>query len=574
MFCTTAPERYGSLAVAYRGYIANRPELLRSAAIEQASKNVSDGQIFASVYHRHGDDLQAKVAGEYALAIFDFERNSLLLTHDGLGILPVYYSISPGQITFASQLDLLVGFCAPTELDRDYLTDLLAWAEHAGDHTPFKAVCRLMPGQSLSWTPRHHHLRTTWDLASVGPIRYRQPGDYEDQFRHLLRRGVNEALRAEGVVWSELSGGLDSSSVACMAAHAGHKTVELLSMTFSRSKIGDETPWMQEVVKQTGLRWHTLDFDETPPFARLPEATYAEPHFVMPVADFFDRLGGLIRANNVQVLLTGFGGDQIFQGDEPEPVYLADLFLNGRFARMLRGLREWHLGSSSKRSMSYIFLRSVLGPSARRLRSRALFNRRRAPPPYLHDDVLRTLRARRAELQRRGAHGRSIGDQYFLERMADIGLSAANYRSRLADICEVRHPLLYRPLVEFMFAIPWEEKLDPVWDRLLQRRALQGILPEPIRRRRDKRGSEQVYFEGLRKGASWLKCLTDKPRLVSHKLVDEKRWSEAVSQARYGRTYMMSMFVTAAIVEVWLRQRELGRSPLNLTEVQRLDKDL
>jgi hypothetical protein len=121
---------------------------------------------------------------------------------------------------------------------------------------------------------------------------------------------------------------------------------------------------------------------------------------------------------------------------------------------------------------------------------------------------------------------------------------------------EYRHPLLYRPLVEFMFNLPWNQKFHPDSDRYLQRRSLAGILPEPVRLKRGKIVNDQIYYEGLRQGRQWCELLTDNPRVAALGIVDRDRWIEAVGRARMGLTHFLPQFEAVAMLEIWLRQRE------------------
>ena len=121
---------------------------------------------------------------------------------------------------------------------------------------------------------------------------------------------------------------------------------------------------------------------------------------------------------------------------------------------------------------------------------------------------------------------------------------------------ELRHPFMHRPLVEFVLAVPWQQQLHPGADRLLQRRALAGILPEKVRRRRSKTIFDQPTFEGLRQGEAWTRILTDNPRIVQLGIVEGKKWTKAVSQARMGLTHHVQQFIAASTLEFWLRQVE------------------
>jgi asparagine synthase (glutamine-hydrolysing) len=132
----------------------------------------------------------------------------------------------------------------------------------------------------------------------------------------------------------------------------------------------------------------------------------------------------------------------------------------------------------------------------------------------------------------------------------DVGNASFSYRS----------PLLYRPLVEFFFAIPPEQRIQPDRGRILQRRALAGILPDAVRNRGGKRGGQEAYFDGLRTSTTWLPMLRERQLLAERGYVDAARWREAIERARFGRATTMHQFVTTSALECWFRQRE-GTAP-------------
>jgi asparagine synthase (glutamine-hydrolysing) len=118
---------------------------------------------------------------------------------------------------------------------------------------------------------------------------------------------------------------------------------------------------------------------------------------------------------------------------------------------------------------------------------------------------------------------------------------------------EVRFPLLYRPLVEFMSAIPWEQKMRPRCDRYLQRRALKGVLPEVVRRRASKARGTWSLVEGLRRSKEWVQYLCDSPLMAEHGLADAEEWRQAVRQAAVGQTHGDMYFMAGVAVEAWLK---------------------
>jgi hypothetical protein len=150
---------------------------------------------------------------------------------------------------------------------------------------------------------------------------------------------------------------------------------------------------------------------------------------------------------------------------------------------------------------------------------------------------------------------RCVEHCWFIDTLSKICGRIANL-NQFPIAFEFRHPLLHRPLVEFMLALPSSQKFDPETNRSLQRRALKSILPEAVRLRQEKTTFDQPFYEGLRQGKEWSRLLTVAPRVVERGIVDGARWIEAVKQARLGRTYSLAQFQAVATLEIWLRQRE------------------
>jgi hypothetical protein len=106
-----------------------------------------------------------------------------------------------------------------------------------------------------------------------------------------------------------------------------------------------------------------------------------------------------------------------------------------------------------------------------------------------------------------------------------------------------------------MSALPWAEKIRPGRDRVLQRRALQGRIPEVVRTRSIKSGTAEVIARGLLENPAAFRLLTEKPLIAQLGFVDEDRWTHTVSVARFGMFRALPSFLASACLEFWLRQR-------------------
>jgi hypothetical protein len=197
----------------------------------------------------------------------------------------------------------------------------------------------------------------------------------------------------------------------------------------------------------------------------------------------------------------------------------------------------------------------ALTPAVRQLRSQAL-EYRAVPIPWAAESY-----AKRRNLNQRGRTpwtppAKTAGDSYMLQRvMRSANVAAAMLHGRHMP-AEYRSPLLSRPLVEFMLAIPRTQKLKPGEDRVLQRRALVNIVPDTTLRRKDKGFSDQPSCEGLASSDAWASALTARPRIVERGYARLGEWREAVERARFGRTIGLKYFEASATLEIWLQRLE------------------
>src|SRR5262249_39915769 len=129
--------------------------------------------------------------------------------------------------------------------------------------------------------------------------------------------------------------------------------------------------------------------------------------------------------------------------------------------------------------------------------------------PWLSPRFRRSLEGSRNRTRR--SSRLSIASRFFFERIHRVSLMSGQLWNQLGSRFEVRYPLLYRPLVEFMHAIPWEQKISPSQNRVLHRRALSNILPESVRLRKDKQGPSEAIWEGFRRNPGVCELLTKNP---------------------------------------------------------------
>jgi asparagine synthase (glutamine-hydrolysing) len=554
--CNPPPERYPQCQLLWRGFISNIDELLKEAdrrGVQVAAG--STGELFSLAYRWWGDALQSHVVGEYSLAVFDDKSSALLLTHDSFGLLPIFYRAVSTGVIFGSHLEDLATESGLDDLDEEYIADYIADCFYSSERTPYRSIRRVGFGRSIIYSSKKIIERRSWTFSHATSV---LAGDreYEEKFVSLVAQAVAGALRAQAPVWTELSGGLDSSTVACFAARRGAKALEAISLTYNRYAKADESKWMQLILDHCPMPWTKVDGDNILPFCELPDRFCAEPGLPMLDWGWHRSREKLVMKAGAAAVLTGQGGDFVLFGLGTEPYYLADLVRTLKLRRLYSELANWRSADRQKRSMLFWLANYGVSPLIRYMRDPP---RRPGKCPTM-SPWIESHYAEKMALQERvgrifSGDYRSVEQCWFIDTLSKICGRIANL-NQLPESFEFRHPLLDRPLAEFMLALPSDQKFNPEMNRFLQRRALKSLLPEPLRLRYDKTTFDQPFYEGLRKGKAWTNLLTIAPRIAERGIVDGARWIEAVGQAKLGRTHSLAQFQAAATLEIWLRQME------------------
>ncbi len=549
-------EAFEGCHVLWRGYIANGEEIETEAERRGMSlRGASEGRLFAAAYRCWGEKLSSHVLGEYCVAIFDDETGTALLAHDAFGLVPLFWGRTPGGLFFATHLEDLVAVRGTGGLDEDFIADHIANAFFSSRRTPYRGLERLDPNASISYTP--HGIREVKG-SGFGPAKgtRSEARGCPEEFLALLEEGVKAAARAPGPVWCELSGGLDSSTVLSMAARAGTADLGAFSILYRQYADADEAKWIRLVLEHFPVPWHVLDGDSALPYSEVPDRFCPEPG--LHLVDWAGRrvYEEMAAEHGVAAVLTGQGGDAVFLGIGTEPYHLADLARTLRFRQLFAEMEFWRSRDRTRRSRLYWLLNYVMRPVLSRLGGQPIVPAwHRDPSPWIRPEYARRMALRERGLGKPISGAGTIERSWFLERLSAVCGQAARV-NQIPRSFEFRHPLLSRPLVEFMFSLPWEEKFDPMTDRRLQRGALAGILPDAVRLRRTKTIYDQPCYEGLRQGRSFVGLLTEDPLVARRGIVDPELWGEAVAQARMGRTHSLPQFEAVASLEVWLRQLE------------------
>jgi asparagine synthase (glutamine-hydrolysing) len=486
----------GEVAVVQNGEILNHLELRAELEREGVRfRTRCDTEVLLHCYLREGPEFVKRLRGMFAIALWDRRHARLLLARDRFGIKPLYYELSDGRLSFASELKALL--CQPDfsrDVDPEALHAFLAFNSIPAPLTIFSAARKLPPGHLLLCDPGgvkiSRYARPTPALEEE--VREESAEALAGELRERLRDSVVAHLLADVPVGVLLSGGVDSSVLAALASTHSSARVSTFSIGF-RERSFNELDLARQVAQRYGTDHHELLV--TPQMAELLPRLVAA--FDEPFADSSavpTYLVSELAAEHVKVVLSGEGGDELFGGYE---TYAADqLALRfGSAAAHLAPIVE-RLPSSSRRvSLEYRAKRfaraAALPPLERHHGWKEIFSAgQRAQllqAPWRDDelDPLEPWKTRFAETA--GAP--------LLARLQDVDMGiyladdllVKTDRMSMTHSLEARVPYLDPVVAELALALPTHLKVRGLAKKRLLRRAAQPLIPASILRAR-KRG--------------------------------------------------------------------------------------
>lgn len=517
----------GDLVISADARIDNRDELIAALALnDRPFEKIADSQLILAAYEKWGDRCPEQLLGDFAFAIWDGRKQMLFCARDHFGVKPFYYYWSGQTFIFATEIKALQ--CQPSvprRLNEVRVADYLVSMFDDTAITFYQDILRLPPAHSITVSHTGIQLQSYWFLDPTRELRLGSDEEYAEAFRELFTEAVRCRLRSAFPVGSLLSGGLDSSSVTCVArkllVQNGGQPLPTFSAIFDEVTQCDERPFINAVLSQGGFEPHYMHGDQRSPLTDLDRILWHEDEaFYAPGLAIMDwGLCGTANEQGVRVLLSGHDGDGTVSHGFG---YLSELARAGRWLTLaieLRGLAKTFNESFWGLLWSYI-RHYGLAPLNSRFQALKLVRR-----------IWRTL-LRRAQ----GGGNQSIDrpawsanlnpdfvqriglfERYQAWRQAESGLAQnerqEHYRTLTQGIqpfalevldkaaaafsIEPRYPFWDKRLVEFCLALPPEQKLHRGWSRMVMRRAMADILPVKVQWRTDKLNFLPNFSHGL-----------------------------------------------------------------------------
>ena len=375
-------------------------------------------------------------------------------------------------------------------LDEEYIAGWFSFFP-AAHLTPYVGIRRVPPSCFVRLEHGRRTISKYWDFDPHKRIRYTTDAEYEEHFRSVFAEAVKRRLRCDTPILAELSGGIDSSSIVCMAdtiiARGGAATPRLDTLSYYNDSEPNwnERPYFTKVEEMRGRAGCHIDVGtqesfrfelENSTFAATPGSGGGRP------TELSRQFAAYTASQGNRVVLSGVGGDEITGGVPTPTPELADLLATAQFRTLAHQLKMWAL---TKRKPWF----HLLFGAARQFFPSALvgIETARRPASWLQTNFVRRNQTPLTGYQTRL---RMLGPlPSFQENLSTLDV----LRRQLAcsalssePAFEKRYPYLDRDLLEFMYTIPREQLVRPGQRRSLMRRALVGTVPDEILNRKRK----------------------------------------------------------------------------------------
>lgn len=443
-----------------------------------------DTEVIVEGFLEWGKNLFPRLAGMFALAIWDGRDNRLFLARDSFGIKPLYYFADSQRLLFGSEIKaIFTDSSVEREFNLSTVIDLASFGFHLSNETIFTGIHQLSPGYFLEarLTDRmvSHSVSSFLKLEEI--ISKNTDKEITPGFLYWqLSASVNDHLVSDAPLAMSLSGGLDSSAVCGLASRINP---EIMSYTVGYGDESDETPFAKAVSQTLNIRQTVITAmiqDAGNMFRRIAWHLEEPIPNIQLVTPFF--LGRILRSDGVKVVLLGEGADEIFGG------------------------YPWHALAKPPFGPDILF---------------ALYARwRRTPARHLRNlfekgvyqrQVNDRLAYQRNEFMKVWRQGTGTPLQRFLQFDCMYQLVYSQLlrvdKMLMANSVEGRVPFLYAPLVSSVWNIPdrariWGPAPKPpiVLGKMILRDAMRGFLPQMVvdRIKFGRTGTQNLYHVGLR----------------------------------------------------------------------------
>ncbi len=495
----------GMITIVFNGAIYNYLELRRELiGLQHPIHSYSDTEVLLYAYRQWGEACLTKLQGMFAFAIWDRHKRKLFCARDRLGIKPFYFARTENFFVFASEIKaILASNYLTASADFQSLQDYVTFQYTLGDKTLFNQVYKLEPGCMLTVSLDDERLNVAhkqyWDLDYTIDDHHNE-SYFIDHLAFLLEDSVRQHLRSDVALGAHLSGGLDSSTVVCMAtsmlAGAEFKT---FTGAFHEGPAYDETHYAKLVAQSVNANYQEI-YIPSEEFANiLPKLIYMMDEPAAGPGLIPQYFVSKLAAEHVKVVLGGQGGDELYIGYARYLVAYLEKCLHGA---IFATANQQKYAVSLDSVIPHLPLLQNYVPMLQHSWREGLFTNederyfrlinRSENSQHLYSPEIFTGYSSFAQYQqifnKADLHSLINRMTYFDLKASLPALLQVEDRTSMAVSLESRVPLLDHRIVEFLATVPPNIKFAQGQSKYLFRQAIKNVIPEPVLSRQDKMG--------------------------------------------------------------------------------------
>jgi asparagine synthase (glutamine-hydrolysing) len=493
------PMSRGRLRITFNGEIYNFRELRRELEQDGLDFHTScDTEVILAAYERWGLDCICRLHGMFAFALWDENKNELILARDRLGKKPLFYHCKGRSFSFASEIKAILAMLDKTPaIDQLAVDEYLTYLYIPYPRTIFQGIYQLPPATWMRIRVGENGLvqesAEYWDPLQTPVDQKMSVRDEAVELRELVEGAVTSRLVSDVPLGVLLSGGLDSSMITAVMSRNGGHAVRSFSIGFAGNQTYDEIPFAQRVAKQFGCDHRVLQAEPSCSRHLAKIIWHLDQPFGNPTAILTYILSALTR-RSVTVALGGDGGDEVFGGypryvgayasrvPRSFPVWIRNRILPQLGAAMaddleghhqFRRLREFLESSGLPLIEMYLQWVGYFSEAEKEQLYSPAFSASVAE----HDpgNFLRHLYARSEGLE-------EVNRLAYVDVKSFLCCNVLEYADRMsmAHSLELRAPLTDHRLVEFGLRIPFNRKFRYGHSKWIAKRAMRGLLPRDV----------------------------------------------------------------------------------------------
>lgn len=307
--------RCGDLVLVANGEIYNYPEIRnRFKNNGYEFKTQSDCEVILPLYEKYGNDCVSHLRGMFAFALWDKTRKRLLLARDRMGEKPLYYAYSENRLYFASELrSMLKANDVSSELDPGAIFRYFRYQYVPEPETPFKDIRKLPAASTIEidledWSLK---LRKYWEPWTTSAIQ----SDPIVSIRESIEDSVKMSIVSDVPIGLSLSGGVDSSILACLMKKYCDKELHAISIGYPDAGMVDERPQARALAEKLDIAFHDVELTDAEMIEKFPEIATLRDDPVGDISGFnYYAIMRHARENNIKVMLQGHGLDELCWG--------------------------------------------------------------------------------------------------------------------------------------------------------------------------------------------------------------------------------------------------------------------